>query len=127
MGYTHHWYGFEIRECRRFIYTWRFTFSKEISFKPIYMNLHFPHFMIESLDNHQRSETFLTPIKIIIQVSFSAWPNIKFDISYTWLKAWIMTRAAATVSSWTHSKQCNKHLHVIMELEKCRKNEERTK
>ena len=35
-------------------------------------DLHFLHFMIESLDNHQRSKTFQTPIKIIIQVSFSA-------------------------------------------------------
>ena len=37
----------------------------------IHEDLHFLHFMIESLDNHQRSKTFLTPIKIIIQVSFS--------------------------------------------------------
>ena len=38
----------------------------------IHKDLHFLDFMIESLDNHQRSKTFLTPIKIIIQVSFSA-------------------------------------------------------
>ena len=38
----------------------------------IHEDLHFLHFMIESSDNHGRSTTFLTPVKIMIQVSFSA-------------------------------------------------------